>query len=269
MEIKNILACVDSSEYSTAVMHLSAYIAKNIKARICGLHVIDILQLEGPFMYDISGALGFEPFSNFSTKIKGVLEEKGNNILLSFEEIAKNLGVEFDKVIDIGIISKTILEHEDNCDITVIGRKGVNEQYDRGILGTNIESVLRKAKKPLLIAPRHFYTFSTVIACVDSREPSRKVYDYAKFFSKEFNIPLKPVFVNNRKKEEDLSYFGDVDVIDADTVTDGLENYIKQFEKPFVCIGAYAKPKLIEIVLGSTTENLLKKEQEVIYLVVR
>ena len=269
MEIKNILACVDSSEYSTAVMHFSAYIAKNIKAKVCGIHVVDILQLEGPFMYDISGALGFEPFSNFSTKIKGVLEEKGNNILISFEQIVKGLGVEFSKIMDVGVISKTILEHENNCDMTVVGRKGVNEQYDRGILGTNIESILRKAKKPLLVAPRHFYTFSTVIACVDSRDPSKKVYDYAKFFSKKFNAPLRSVFINNRKKEEDLSYYGDVDVVEAKTVTDGLENYIKQFEKPLVCIGAYAKPKLIEIVLGSTTENLLKKEQEIVYLVVR
>ncbi len=269
MEIKNMLACVDSSEYSTSVMHLSAYVAKDIKAKVCGLHVIDVLQLEGPFMYDISGALGFEPFSNFSAKIKDVLEEKGNNILLSFKVITKKLDVEFESIMDVGIISKTILEHENNCDMTVIGRKGVNEQYDRGILGTNIESVLRRAKKPLLIAPRHFYTFSTVIACVDSRDPSKKVYEYAKFFSNEFGVPLKAVFVNNRKREEDLSYFGDVDVLEAKTVTDGLESYIKQFEKPLVCIGAYAKPKLIEIVLGSTTENLLKKEQEVIYLVVR
>ncbi len=269
MEIKNILACVDSSEYSSAVMHFSAYIAKNLGARVCGLHVIDILQLEGPFMYDISGALGFEPFSNFSSKIRAVLEEKGNNILISFEEIAKGLGVEFEKFMDVGVVSRTILEYEDKCDMTVIGRKGVNEQYDRGILGTNIESVLRKAKKPLLIAPRHFYTFSTVIACVDSRDPSKSVYDYAKYFAGVFDLPLKAVFVNNRKKEEDLSYYGDVDVIDAKTVTDGLEGYIKQIEKPLVCIGAYAKPKLIEIVLGSTTENLLKKDLEVAYLVIR
>jgi len=269
MEIKDILACVDSSEYSTTVMHLSVYIAKKMKAKVCGLHVVDLLQLEGPFMYDISGALGFEPFSNFSAKIREALEEKGKNVLLSFEEIANGLGVPFEKYMEVGVVSRTILDYEDKCDLIVIGRKGVNEQYDRGILGTNIESILRKAKKPLLIAPRHFYTFSNVVACVDSRDPSKKVYDFAKYFSEQFEVPMSAIYVNNRKREENLSYYGDIKVIESKTVTDGLEEYIKGIEKPLVCIGAYAKPKLIEIVLGSTTENLLKRDLEVHFLVVR
>ena len=269
MEIKGILACVDASEYSMTVMHLSTYIAEKIKAKVCGLHVIDILQLEGPLMYDISGALGFEPFANFSLKIKAVLEEKGRVVLNAFEEIAKQKGVAFERFMDIGIITKTILEYEKRCDLVAIGRKGVNEQYDRGILGTNIESILRKTNKPLLVAPRQFYPFANVVACVDSREPSKKVYDYARYVSQVFGIPLKAVYVDNKKKDEDLSYFDKIDIITSKSVTDGLEEYIRKVENPLVCIGAYAKPKLIEIVLGSTTENLLKRDIEVHFLVVR
>ncbi len=269
MEIKSILACVDASEYSITVMHLSTYIAKKVKAKVCGLHVIDILQLEGPLMYDISGALGFEPFANFSAKIKAVLEEKGRVILSAFEDLAKQSGVEFERFMDIGIITKTILNYEEKCDLVAIGRKGVNEQYDRGILGTNIESILRKTKKPLLVAPKQFYPFSNVVACVDSREPSEKVYGYAKYISEVFGVPLKAVYVDNKKRDEDLSHFSGIDVITSKSVTDGLEEYIRGVEKPLVCIGAYAKPKLIEIVLGSTTENLLKRDIEVHFLVIR
>ncbi len=269
MKINSILACVDASEYSTALMHLTAYVAKKIKAKLCALHVVDIMQLEGPFMYDLSGALGFEPFSNFSAKIRAVLEEKGNNVLTSFEQIAKTLDVEFERYMEVGVVSRTILDFEQKCDLLAIGRKGVNEQYERGILGTNIESILRKSKKSLLLAPRHFYTFSNVVACVDTREISDKVYEFARYFSQSFGIPLKCVYIDKKGESVDLDKFGNVDVVSSKNVVGALEEYIRKIEKPLVCMGAYAKPKIFEIVLGSTTENLLKKDLEVSYLVVK
>ena len=45
------------------------------------LHVIDIVSIEGSFFHDISGSLGFEPYLDFSSKMREVLEERGRAML--------------------------------------------------------------------------------------------------------------------------------------------------------------------------------------------
>ncbi|WP_022670772.1 universal stress protein [Hippea alviniae] len=265
MEIKNILACVDSSDYGVSVSRFSCFIAKKFNAHVKGFHVIDIMQLEGPFMYDLSGALGFEPFGDFSSKIRAILEEKGKNVLMAFESIAKDFGVEYSSEMETGVVSSTILSAESEYDIVCLGLKGVNEDYERGILGSNIESVLRRSKKTLLVVPKHFYTPSVVLAFVNEKEISLKAYEYAKAFADRFGIEFKAIYF----KKNDVSLPDDVEVREADRVADAIEEEIKKVEKPIVFMGAYAKSKLKEILLGSTTENVLKKELGVAFMVVR
>ncbi len=267
MEIKKILACVDSSEYSTAVMRFSSYFAKKLGSELVGLHVIDVIQLEGPMIYDISGAIGLEPFIDFSAKVKAALEAKGKNILESFKTIAGEFGVNFSYRMPVGVVANEILSASEDFDVVFIGRKGVNEQYERGILGSNIESVIRKIEKPLFVSPKHFYTFDKVVVCVDGREISKKAFEYATFITNLFGVEIKAVFV--KKSQETPQFEYDVDIVEAESVVAGLETYISQFEKPLVIMGAYARPKLLEILLGSTTEALLKRDLEYGFLLVR
>ncbi|WP_025270540.1 universal stress protein [Hippea sp. KM1] len=266
MEIKNILACVDSSDYGVSVMRFSAYLARALKANITGLHVIDIVQLEGPFMYDISGALGLEPFIDFSSKVRDVLKQKGENILSAFRSIAEEYNVDFKSYMEFGVVPNVIVDLAKDYDLVVIGKKGVNEQYEKGILGGVAETVLRRVHKPLFVAPKHFYTFKEVIACVDSREPSMRAYNMALELSRLFGVNLSCVHV---KSKAPLPQIDGVGMVESDTVVDGLEGFISQRERPLVCMGAYAKSKLLEMVLGSTTEAILRRDEKNAFLVVR
>ncbi|AEA34290.1 universal stress protein [Hippea maritima] len=266
MKIENILACVDSSDYGVSVMRFSSYFAKILKSKLTGLHVIDIVQLEGPFMYDISGALGLEPFIDFSSKVRDVLRQKGENILSAFEGIAKEYGIDFKKAMDFGVVPNVIVDFAKDHDLIFMGKKGVNEQYERGILGIVAETVIRRIEKPLFVAPKHFYTFKEIIACVDSREPSMRAYSMAKELSKLFGVKLSCVYVKGKAPTPQID---GVEVVEGDTVADSLEEFINQRERPLVCIGAYAKSKLLEMVLGSTTEALLRKDEDNAFLVVR
>ena len=54
-----------------------------------GLHVVDIVSIEGSFFHDISGSLGFEPYLDFSSKMRGVLQERGKALLEAFAEEAR------------------------------------------------------------------------------------------------------------------------------------------------------------------------------------
>ena len=265
MEIKNILACVDSSDYGVSVSRFSCFIAKKFDAYVEGFHVIDIMQLEGPFMYDLSGALGFEPFVDFSSKMREILQEKGKNVLAAFESIAADFSVKHSTEMETGIVSSSILQKEEGFDLVCLGIRGVNEQYERGILGSTIESVLRRSKKTLLVVPKHFYTPSVVLVFVNEKSVSLKAYEYAKSFANKFGIEFKAIYF----KRNDVRLPEDVEIREADNIVDAIEEEIKKVEKPIVFMGAYAKSKFKEILLGSTTENVIKKELGVAFMVVR
>ena len=67
---KNILIPLDSSQYSKVSVEYGTWLAKKFNGKLIGQHVIDIVTLEGPFFHDLSGSLGFEPYLNFSLKMK-------------------------------------------------------------------------------------------------------------------------------------------------------------------------------------------------------
>ncbi len=275
IKINNILACVDSSQYGTCVMKYAAYLSKAFKAELEGLHIIDILQLEGPFMYDISGALGLEPFSNFSEKIKEMLKEKGNNVLASFKEITDFYGVELKTVMKTGIIYSTVIEESKNADLVIIGKKGVNASYERGILGSNIEPIVRKIDKPLFVANEHFYTPRTLIVAYDGSNVSDLALDYAKFYKEHFKdttIRIINVGTDKNKAEElfkELPTYIDKQFIEAEDVPQAIIDFSKEQDNPLLCIGAYGKNRLLEMILGSTTESILRRNSDFSMLIVR
>ncbi len=274
VKINNILACVDSSQYSTSVMKYSAYIAKRLSAKLEALHIVDIVQLEGSFMYDLSGALGLEPLSDFVSKIKNMLQEKGNNILTSFKEITDFYGVELTTKMKTGIVSTLIIDESQKADMVFIGKKGVNASYERGILGSNIEPVVRKIEKPLFVADEHFYTPRTLIVAYDGSSVAESALHYAEFYKEHFQTDIKIVNVGTDKEKADKLFAElpnelDKQFIESDDTIRSIIEFTSDQDNPLLFIGAYGKNRLLEMILGSTTESILRKKTNFSMLIVR
>ncbi len=154
--IKKILVSLDGSEYSTAVTEASFYLAKGFGASINGLYVVDIVALEGSFLHDLSGALGFEPLLNFSSKVKDILELKGKDILKDFTESAKGAGVECSTDSAYGVISTEICDKAKLADMIVVGRRGGNVGIAYELMGSTTEGVIRKASVPVFVVSEKF-----------------------------------------------------------------------------------------------------------------
>ena len=86
--IKKILVGIDSSEHSRNAQAYAFYIARKLDAALIGLHVVDIVSIEGSFFHDISGSLGLEPYMDFSSKMREVLTQRGKAVLEAFVEAA-------------------------------------------------------------------------------------------------------------------------------------------------------------------------------------
>ncbi len=85
--IKNILVPHDGSTHSASAAACALWLAKKFEATITGIHVVDSVALEGSLLHDISGSMGFEPFLDFSSKMREVLESNGKIILDNFLDL--------------------------------------------------------------------------------------------------------------------------------------------------------------------------------------
>ncbi|MGC1189387.1 MAG: universal stress protein, partial [Candidatus Binatus sp.] len=75
--IKKILVGIDTSDHSKNAQQYAFYFARIFNASLIGLHVVDIVSIEGSFFHDISGSLGLEPYLDFSSKMREVLTARG------------------------------------------------------------------------------------------------------------------------------------------------------------------------------------------------
>lgn len=58
---KNIMLCLDGGSHDAAVVKAGIYLGQELSAKLHALTIQDISTLEGPLMYDLSGALAFIP----------------------------------------------------------------------------------------------------------------------------------------------------------------------------------------------------------------
>ena len=96
--IKTILVGFDGSEHARTATRYALWLGERLDARVVGLHVVDIVSIEGSFFHDISGSLGFEPYLDFSSKMREVLHERGEALLRSFAERAAQASVRAETV---------------------------------------------------------------------------------------------------------------------------------------------------------------------------
>ena len=98
--IKTILVGIDGSEHARSATRFALWLAERLHGCVAALHVVDIVSIEGSFFHDISGSLGFEPYLDFSSKMRGVLQERGKALLEAFAEQAAQRGVRADTALD-------------------------------------------------------------------------------------------------------------------------------------------------------------------------
>jgi len=268
--IKNILLALDGSEHSQAALRYALWLAERFRAQLSGLHVIDIVSVEGPFFQDISGAFGFEPYLDVSGKVRQALHDRGHFILEEFAATCREQGIHFETELVTGVIANQICEHARTTDLVVIGHRGVNEQFSTGLLGGTAESITRKSPRPVFMTPMQFQPISKPLLAYDGSSRASTVMHSAAEFCSALNLPLTVLTVSHREKsgeekalEEARHYLSSYDLKPTLLSVTGHPNQciidcIKERGQDLLFIGAYGHSRIIEMVLGSTTEYVLR-----------
>jgi nucleotide-binding universal stress UspA family protein len=268
--IKTILVGLDGSEYARTATAYAFWLGERFGATVIGFHVVDIVSIEGSFFHDISGSLGFEPYLDFSSKMRDVLQERGRGLLQAFTEEAAQRGVRGEAVMTIGVVANEIAERARVADLVVIGHRGGSERFSTGLLGGTAESVSRKCPKPVFISPREFRECQRPALAYDGSARAAAAMQSAAQFCATLRLPLTVLTVckdepqGRRVLGEAQQYLGSYQIAasfelqQTPNAPERIANFLREREHDLLFIGAYGHRRIIEMVLGSTTEYVLR-----------
>lgn len=268
--IKNILVPLDGSEHSKTALDYALWLAEKFGGTVFGQHVIDTVSIEGTFFHDISGSLGFEPYLDFSTKMREVLEERGKSILTEFSRRSAQKGIRHESFLDIGIIPNEICERAKTADLVVLGHRGVNEGFSTGLLGGTAESVTRKAPRPVFVSTKTFREIQRPLLAFDGSQRASSAMESAAEFCSQLRLPLTVLYVPKDESAGEKilqaarSYLAAYEISARYELARGypeqkIIEYLTNFSYDLLFIGAYGHRRIIEMVLGGTTEYVLRK----------
>ena len=267
--IKNVLVPLDGSEHSKAALDYAIWVAQKFDGTLFGQHIIDTISLEGTFFHDISGSLGFEPYLDFSSKMREILDERGKMILDDFAARCEKGGVRFATFLDMGLIANEICERAKLADLVVIGHRGVNEEFSTGLLGTTAETITRKCPRPIFVSTKQFTAIENPLLAYDGSQRASSAMESAAEFCTRLNLPLTVLTVakedsvarnNLQQARAYLSSYA-IDATYESTRGHPEQKIIEQLvnlNHDLLFIGAYGHRRIIEMVLGSTTEYVLR-----------
>ena len=267
--IKNILIPLDGSDHGKAALDYAGWLAQGFSGTLFGQHVIDTISIEGTFFHDISGSLGFEPYLDFSSKMREILEERGKAILAEFAEFCAKKNLRQQTFLDMGLIANEICERAKVADLVVIGHRGVNEEFSTGLLGTTAESIARKCPRPILVSTKQFKPIEKPLLAYDGSQRASSAMESAAEFCTVLKLPLTVLSI---AREEALSqtnlqraksYLGSYAIEVSYQSARGYpeQKIVEQLvsgDHDLLFIGAYGHRRIIEMVLGSTTEYVLR-----------
>jgi nucleotide-binding universal stress UspA family protein len=276
--IKSILVALDGSQHADSALEHALWLAHRLRARVIGLHVLDIVSIEGSFLHDVSGSLGFEPYLDFSSKMREALQERGRVLLDAFTARCEKEGTAYDTVLPMGIVANEICDHARTADLVVVGHRGVNEQFSTGLLGSTTESVTRKSPKPVLVTPLQFREIARPLLAYDGSQRASAALHAAAELTSALQLPLTVVHVARDDAGEGSPVLAEAQrylqsyevAVTAKQLTgpphQRIVDVLRDGRFDLLFIGAYGHSRIIEMVLGSTTEYVLRNSGAPVFL---
>ncbi len=266
--IERILVPTDGSGYSNIALEYAIYIAKKLDSMLIGLNVVDIRLMQPPVVCDISGAIGIPPCQEFVPVDETGLALKAENILKAFADRCNTREVRNETQKVVGIIDESIIEEGRKTDLILLAQRG--EHLHLGGIGTTAEAVIRKSGKPVIVTPAAFKEIESMAIAYDGSPPADNALKMAAELSQTAAWPLSILIITDdqslgakliKKTEAILDPYS----LDSDTVIlagdedRAIIRFIKEGSVELMVMGAYGHNRLRELLLGSTTNYVIRK----------
>jgi nucleotide-binding universal stress UspA family protein len=281
--IKQVVAGIDGSQGASDAFAYAMHFARKLSSELKAVYVLDSRKTELPIVYatgnfDYAFARTYIPpdpeLQSFYAKIKNDLQAFGQSILEVCREDCSRAGVPFVSVLREGLPSTTLAEESRSGDILFVGQKGENARFDRTIVGSTTEDVVRSSPRPVMICPRQF------------REPEKLLFPYdgsitaeraLQFLVNAFGSYWKELVLLFSEEQEsylerELGYLSKHGVsfrvvAEKGSPVETVLEVARREGSDLILVGSHGRNRIKDYLLGSTTVHLLR-ESEIPVLVV-
>lgn len=264
---KRILIPTDGSEQAIKSLRFGIEWAKFFESTIVCLYVIDIKLLESPIIRDIATYLGTTPWTNYQNQIRQFLEEKGKQVLDICEKECLEKNVSCEKVIQIGLVSRTIVERSELCDMIIIGKSGEHSKWLDDFMGRTSCAIIRKARRPVIVTTHSEFKKGDILIGYDMSPSAREALRISSELAKLWNSNCHVVYVSNKGESDALdeasNYLTSKEVrfslhlVKNSSPSKGILEVYEKINPAISAIGAFGKRRVQEWILGSTTVSIL------------
>jgi nucleotide-binding universal stress UspA family protein len=185
--------------------------------------------------------------------------------------------VRADTHLSTGIIANEICEQARTADLVVVGHRGVNERFSTGLLGGTTESVTRKCPKPVLVSPLKFRPITRPLLAYDGSQRAAAAMHEAAELAAALRLPLTVLHVGKdetaaRSILDEARRYLATHCVEAEYMTraghanEAILEVMVEGQHDLLLIGAYGHSRIIEMVLGSTTEYVLRNACSPVFL---
>jgi nucleotide-binding universal stress UspA family protein len=263
-----IVVGLDGSPHSDAALSHALRIARVSGGLVRGIHVVDRSMLDGVVVADLSGSVGFQPFLNLSGELRDALVSAGGAILAAFESRASEAGVSFEPVQREGNVSEILREEAEMSDLASVGSRGANAAHRQDLVGRHADALARRLPSPLLVAPSEYRDFRTPLVAWDGSAKSRRALVLAAELAALFELGIRVLTATDDEDEgqalledaeQELRYRG-MDVAGVVRAAHADEAIFEEIRRgaDLVAMGAHGHGRVVELVLGSTTDRVLR-----------
>lgn len=272
---QNIIALVDGSGYAASVCEHAAWVSQLTGAPVQLLHVMGRRDAAGP--QDLSGAIRLgartallEELATLDAQRARIANEAGRALLEDARQLTEGAGAAAvtTRLEQGDLIDRTVGHEAADTRLIVIGKRGAAADFAKGHLGSNLERIVRSARKPVLVASRAFRPVKKVLVAFDGGASSLKAVEHIASSPVFADLTIDLAMAGNANSNAQTALeeavlrlcAGGLDARSsilegaADTA---LSAKIEAEGHDMLVMGAYGHSRIRSMIIGSTTTQML------------
>ena len=277
---QDILFCTDGSPAADVAGDYAIWFAKRLRARLRALYITDIRLLEGPWMTDLSGAVGAQAYAALLPQLERIQSEKAATILADVKKRCHDAGVTCETAHETGGLGQVMLDYESRADMIVLGQRGEHAAWTGGILGSAVERMVRASVRPCLVAPEKFHQIQHMLIAYDGSAESSKALRtgivLAPALGSEVTITTvaalggedaaSKILHQAKQQAHDAGLEVHLELLHGDPEAEILQ-VRETVGADLIVMGAYGHTRIRELIVGSTTSHVIRKANVPVLLV--
>jgi nucleotide-binding universal stress UspA family protein len=275
--IQNVLVCLEGSASGKRAVEMAIQIARQLRARLAGLAIVDEPEIRAGAATGIGGA------SYKKQRDDALVEDAERQVekwLEDFSSLCRQEGIPARAVEERGRPAATILEEMQRHDLVLMGRDA-NFKFETAASDAQTRAaVLHRARKPVIVVPEGPAPgASRVMLAFDGSSASKRA---VQSFAESGLASGCELYVASVEDDGAVAWeiatravtmLRDLELeaeprnlVSTLSIAEALLQERERLGARMIVMGAYTRPRLVELVWGSITQELLAKTPVPVYL---